>query len=71
MKCAEPWLDGSVGLSVILYTKRFDSQSKHIPRPQVQSLVRVCVEGYQLMSFSHTAVSLPPPLSKNSNKSIS
>ena len=42
---------------------RFDSQSGHIPRLQVQSLVRVHTRGNQSMFLSHINVFLSPFLS--------
>ena len=51
---------------------RFDSQSGHMPRLWVRSLVGACVRGNQLMFLSHINGSLPLSLpSLLSKKSIS
>ena len=47
-----PWLGGSVGWSLIPYTKSFDSQSGNISRLQVWYPFRSCIRGIQSMFLS-------------------
>ena len=53
---------GSAGWAMFCKVKGlwFDSQLGHLPSLWVQSLVRMCVRGNQLMFLSHINVSLPP-----------
>ena len=56
----EPWPGGLVGWSIIHPPKGygFNSQSGHIPRLQVQSLIGEYTGGNKLMFLSHINVSL-------------
>ena len=62
----KPWLGGSVGWSIVPYTKScgFDSQSGNIPRSWVQSPVGECSRGNSSMFLSLINVSLPLSLKK-------